>query len=185
MFSYPHTIDNGLGESLTFVRRSTTPDGETLEVENCVQPGMGPPMHVHYLQDEGLTVRQGRIGYQIKGGPERFAEVGESVSFRAGEAHRFWNAGEGELRCVGYIRPPDNVEYFLRGIYEAQKRSGTLRPDPFEGAYLVWRYRSEFGMDEIPAFVRRVIFPAQVALGHLLGRYEKFVGAPEPVRARR
>jgi quercetin dioxygenase-like cupin family protein len=182
MFTYPHTIENGLGERLTFLRRVTTPEGDTLEVENVVQPGVGPPMHVHYYQEEALTVVEGRIGYQIKGGEHRFAGPGETVVFRPGEMHRFWNAGEGELRCTGYVRPPDNIEYFLRGIYEAQKRSGTMRPDAFEAAYLMRRYRSEFGMDEIPGFVQRFIFPFQVLLGRLLGRYEKFADAPEPVR---
>src|SRR5687767_13638343 len=67
MFQYPHTIENGLGESLTFLRRVSTPQGETLEVENCVQPGGGPPMHVHYLQEESITVVEGRLAYQRPG----------------------------------------------------------------------------------------------------------------------
>lgn len=185
MFSYPHTIDNGLGERLTFLRRVATPEGEALEVENCVQPGVGPPMHVHHHQEEALTVRSGRMGYQRKGEEPQYAGVGETVVFPRGESHRFWNAGTEELRCTGYVRPPDSIEYFLRGIYEAQKRSGGLRPDAFEAAYLMVRYRSEFGMDEIPGFVARFVFPLQVVLGHLLGRYRKFADAPPPVRRTR
>jgi hypothetical protein len=44
-YSYPHTIDNGGGERLTFLRRVQGPHGERLEVENTVAPGAGPPMH--------------------------------------------------------------------------------------------------------------------------------------------
>lgn len=183
MFSYPHTIDNGHGERLTFLRRSRTPEGEVLEVENVVQPGGGPPMHVHHFQREGLTVVSGRVGYQRKGEEPRFAGPGDSVTFEPGEAHRFWNAGSEELRCTGFISPPDSVEYFLSAIYAAQKKSGSMRPDAFDAAYLMTRYRSEFGMDEIPAFVQRFVFPVQVALGHLLGRYRSFADAP-PARAR-
>lgn len=182
MFSYPHTIDNGLGERLTFLRRTSTRDGEVVEVENLVRPGAGPPMHVHHHQEEALTVRSGRLGYQRKGEEPRFAEAGETVKFLPGEAHRFWNAGSDELRCTGYIRPPDSVEYFLRGIYEAQKKSGRHRPDPFDAAYLITRYRDEFALDEIPGFVARFVFPLQVLLGHVLGRYGKFADAPPPVR---
>ena len=182
MFQYPHTIENGQGESLTFLRRVSGPDGERLEVENCVQPGGGPPMHVHYLQEESITVVQGKLGYQRPGEEARYAGPGETVTFAPGEAHKFWNAGEGELRCTGYIRPPDNVEYFLRAIYESQRRAGSMRPDPFDAAFLAWRYRGEFGMVEIPAFVRRFIFPVQVAVGRLLGKYAKYADAPEPVR---
>jgi quercetin dioxygenase-like cupin family protein len=185
MFTYPHTIDNGIGERLTFLRRVTTPAGETLEVENSVAPGMGPPMHVHYFQEEALTVMQGRIGYQTRGREPQFAGVGETVVFRPGDAHRFWNAGEEELRCSGYVRPPDNIEYFLRAVFEAQKRGGGHRPDPFDAAYLAWRYRSEFGMEAVPVFIRSVVFPIQVFVGHLLGKYRKFADAPEPVRRNR
>jgi quercetin dioxygenase-like cupin family protein len=184
MFTYPHTIENGLGERLTFLRRIVTPAGETLECENVVAPGVGPPMHVHYFQEEALTVTQGRIGYQSHGQEPRFAGVGETAVFRAGEAHRFWNAGTDELRCTGYIRPPDNVEYFLRGLFEAQKRSGRLRPDPFDAAFLMWRYRNEFALTELPAFVRRVVLPVQVIIGRLLGKYRKFADAPEPLRSK-
>ncbi|MHB1326652.1 MAG: cupin domain-containing protein [Gemmatimonadales bacterium] len=184
MFSYPHTIENGLGERITFLRRVTTPEGEALEVDNTVQPGIGPPMHVHRFQEEALTVVTGRIGYQRKGGQAQFAGPGESVVFLAGESHRFWNAGTDELRCTGYIRPPDNIEYFLRALFEAQKKSGGVQPDKFEAAYLISRYRSEFGMDEIPAIVQRIVFPAVVLLGHLLGKYRKFADAPPPVQGR-
>ena len=112
-YTYPHTIENGGGETLTFLRRVPGPGGDRLEGENLVKPGAGPPMHVHHLQEESLTVLEGRIGYQRPGEPEHFAGPGETVMFKPGEAHRFWNAGESDLRCTGRIEPADNVEYFL------------------------------------------------------------------------
>ncbi len=125
--TYPHTIVNGAGgERLTFLRRMPGTTGYRLEVENVVKPGAGPVMHVHHRQEEALTVVQGRIGYQRPGEPAEFAGPGETVAFRAGEAHKFWNAGEEDLRVRGYIEPADNVEYFLAAIFESQKRSGDL-----------------------------------------------------------
>jgi quercetin dioxygenase-like cupin family protein len=103
---------------------STPFAGDRLEVENVVTPGAGPPMHVHRHQEEALTVREGRLGYQRPGGPEQFAGPGETVAFKPGEAHRFWNAGEGDLRCTAYIEPADNAEYFLTELFESTKRSG-------------------------------------------------------------
>ena len=38
-------------------------------------------MHVHYCQDEALTVRTGRIGYQRLGEAPQFAGPGETVVF--------------------------------------------------------------------------------------------------------
>lgn len=180
--TYPHTIDNGQGERLTFLRRVPTPEGDVLEVENEVQPNVGPPMHVHHFQEEGLTVVEGRIGYQRKGEEPQFAEAGATVVFKPGEVHRFWNAGEGLLKCTGYISPADSIEYFLGGIYEAQKKAGSLRPDMFDAAFLARRYRNEFAMAEIPAFVQRFVFPVMVAIGNVTGKFRKFADAPPPAR---
>ena len=36
-------------------------------------------------------------------------------------------------------------------------------------------------MTEIPAVVQSVVFPVQVLVGRLLGKYKKFADAPEPV----
>ncbi len=53
---YPYTITNGAGEQLTFLGVTRDPDGERLEAEGVAQPGAGPPMHVHRLQEEAVRV---------------------------------------------------------------------------------------------------------------------------------
>ena len=180
-YSYPHTIDDGAGERLTFLRRVPGPSGDRLEVRNVVAPGAGPIMHVHHYQAEALTVQQGRMGYQRLGEAPQFAGPGESVVFEPGEVHKFWNAGQDELVGTGYIEPADNIEYFLGAIFESRKASGGERPNPLDVAFLARRYRSEFGMAAIPAAAQRLLFPVLVAVGRLLGRYRKYADAPEPV----
>src|SRR5690554_5906298 len=92
---------------------SPTSKGDRLEVENQVRPGNGSPMHAHNFQEEVVTVTRGdRLS--AAGGGERFAGVGETVSFPAGVAHRFWNAGEEDLVCTGYIEPADNTSIFCQ-----------------------------------------------------------------------
>jgi hypothetical protein len=139
-------------------------------------------MHTHCYQTEALTVVQGRIGYQCRGEAPRYAGPGETVTFLPGESHKFWNAGRDDLRCTGYVEPPDNIEYFLTELYASTKRNGGRRPDPFDAAYLVRRYRSEFSIDDVPAAVQRFVFPLQVAIATLLGRYTRYADAPDPVR---
>jgi hypothetical protein len=56
MKSYPYTIANGHGEELTFTGVTHAPDGDRAEADGLAQPGAGPPMHVHYLQDEAAQV---------------------------------------------------------------------------------------------------------------------------------
>lgn len=179
--TYPHTIENGAGERITFLRRVPGAGGDRLEVENIVQPGSGPPMHIHHHQEEALTVQHGRIGYQRPGEPAQFGEPGQTIVFKPGEAHKFWNAGETELRCTGYVEPADNLEYFLTELYASTKRNDGVRPDPFDAVFLISRYRSEFAMVEIPAAVQRWLFPVQLVVGKLLGKYKRYADAPEPL----
>src|SRR5688500_12650487 len=108
-YSYPHTIESGDGERLTFLRREPGAAGERLIVENVLKPGSGPMMHVHHYQTEGLTVKKGRIGYKHVDGPDQFAGPGESVSFASGDGHKLWSVGPENLECVGYIEPADNI----------------------------------------------------------------------------
>lgn len=178
---YPYTIENGAGEKLTFVERVKTFGEDRLNVENLVAPKSGPPMHVHYLQVEALTILQGKMGFQRSGGTAQFAGPGEIVVFPAGEAHRFWNAGEDTLRCTGYIEPPGNVEYFLSALFESQRRNQGRRPNIFEVAFLAHRYRTEFGMVQVPAPVQQFLFPVLIAIGSLLGMHERYAEAPEPL----
>jgi quercetin dioxygenase-like cupin family protein len=180
--TYPHVIENPFGEKLVFKRVQQEPDGDRLLVENYVQPGAGPLMHTHWLQDESLTVVKGKIGYQLLGGDEQFAGEGETVLFKRGVAHRFWNAGQDTLHCQGWVKPANTLPFFLTSIYAAQKKSGTEQPERFDGAYLMKRYASEYDLPEIPKFVKKVIIPATYFVGKLLGKYKHFEGAPEAVK---
>jgi quercetin dioxygenase-like cupin family protein len=180
MSQYPRMIDNGAGERLTFQAPRSDERGEYQEARNSVAPGSGPPMHVHHLQEESLTVESGTMGWQRSGREEQIAHAGDTVTFPPGDTHRFWNAGDDELVCSGYVRPPDNLEYFLTQIFTSTRENGGKRPRVFDAAYLLTRYRSEFGMADIPQPVQRFVFPIVVAVGRLFGRHRRFAGAPAP-----
>ncbi len=175
--SLPHTIENINGEKLTFLKITSKNGVDYLEVENEVQPNAGPPMHVHYSQDECLTVISGKMGYVVLGGETKYAEAGEIVLFKAGTAHKFWNAGNEVLYCKGYISDPQNVMYFLTNIFASANENGG-RPGIYDAAFLLTRYRSEFGLLEIPALVQKLLFPLVLLFGNLMGKHKKFVDAP-------
>jgi quercetin dioxygenase-like cupin family protein len=181
-YTYPHIIDNGAGEQLTFMKFIENESGGILEIENNVHPGGGPPMHVHHLQDESLTVIKGKLGAKIEGRDPTFHGKGETVTFRRGEVHRFWNAGEDTLTCRGSVTPANNLEYFLTEIFTSTKANGGKSPSAFDGAYLLSRYKSEVDMMEIPPFVKKIIFPITLMLGKLAGKHRKFSEAPEAVQ---
>jgi quercetin dioxygenase-like cupin family protein len=178
--TYPIRIENGHGEILTFERLVATPDGGRLEGHNIVEPGAGPPMLVHFKQEEGLTVLAGRLGYEIAGEAPRYAEVGERVVFAPGVGHRFWADGDEQLHCEAYIQPAHNVAYFLSEIFRSARANGG-RPHPFEVAYLLHKYRGEFAMLDVPRAVTRFVFPVLRLIGGLTGRYKDLERGPAPV----
>lgn len=179
--TYPHTIENPMGEKLIFQHVQKDPDGDKVIVENFVKPGHGPLMHTHFLQDEQLTVVKGKIGYQILGQKEQYAGEGETILFKRGVPHRFWNAGEEILNCKGWIKPANTIVYYLSAIYEAQKKSGKAQPEAFDSAYLMTRYAKEYDLPEIPKFIKKTIIPMTYFVGRVLGKYKHFNDAPEPV----
>lgn len=153
MPAYPYTIENGAGEQLTFLGVVRAPNGARVEAEGLAQPGAGPPMHVHHLQEEAMRVVSGRLGYQVLGEEPKFAGPGELAVFAPGVPHRWWNAGVVELCTTGWARPPDNIEFFLGALFASAKANGG-RPSVFDAAFLVTRYRSEYAMLAIPEIGR-------------------------------
>lgn len=180
---FPFTVQNLAGEKIILQELIHEPGGDKIIGENFVQPKSGPPMHVHWLQDEGFTVIKGKIGYQFHGGPEQFATAGESIVFKRGVPHRFWNAGEEVLNCKAWVQPVHTFPFYINSIFEAQKKTGSDRPELFDAAYLLTRYRREYDMLTVPWFVRRVIFPLVYFTGMLLRKYPHFKNAPAPVKA--
>ena len=180
--TYPHIIENCTGEKIIFKQVQQEPDGDRVLVENFVEPGHGPLMHTHFLQDESLTVVNGRIGYQVMGQPEQYAGEGETVLFKRGVPHRFWNDGEDTLHCKGWIKPANTIVFYLSAIYAAQNKSGKSQPEKFDAAYLLTRYSKEYDLPEIPLIVKKIILPITYTIGNLLGKYKHFENAPEPLR---
>jgi len=179
---YPRTVENGAGETLVFLGTESMPEGERINITGSARRGAGPPMHVHYLQDEIVTVEAGRVGYQVLGQEQKFAGPGETIAWPAGTAHRWWNAGDTEARMTGWCTPPGNVEYYLTGIFDSMKQNSGKRPNVFDAAFLMTRYKSEFAMVDIPKPVQKILMPLLCAIGSLLGKYRKFKDAPKPVR---
>lgn len=181
-FTYPHVIENPFGERLIFEFVEDENGIKKMYVSNEVQPGAGPPFHVHFKQDEYLTVVKGKMGYQIEGEAEKYLLPGASVLFEKGQMHRFWNAGEHVLTCKGWVKPANTFDYFITGIYNSMNKAGKSEGDPFDSAFLMTRYRSEYDLKDIPGFVKAVIFPITTVIGKIMGKYDHFKDAPPPLR---
>ena len=177
----PQTI-TGPGEKIIFLKTFVKDGIEILEADIEVQPQAGPPMHTHYRQDESFTIVSGTMAYKVAGQEVKFAYPGETVLIKAGIPHKFWNPGKDLLTCKGFVTPPDNFIYFISELYKSINENKG-RPAMYDGAFLLSRYKSEFGMLEIPAFVQKFIFPVVLFIGRLTGKDKKYSNAPNPVNA--
>jgi quercetin dioxygenase-like cupin family protein len=78
MHRYRRKIESGSGEALVFLGVVHDQGGDRFEVEVRAQPGAGPPMHLHYLQEEAMTVVTGKLGFQINGEQPRYTSPGDA-----------------------------------------------------------------------------------------------------------
>jgi mannose-6-phosphate isomerase-like protein (cupin superfamily) len=179
--SLPHKIKNHLGEELIFHRTEMDEGEEKLIIENYVAPDTPPIKHTFYQQDEWLVVLHGKMGYQIKGQEVKYAGIGETVFFKRGVPHKFWNAGKDELNCFGWIKPANNIIFYLESLYNSINETGSDKPDQFDSAFLLFRYGKEFDIPEIPKIVKKLVLPATYGLGKITGKYKKFKNAPAPL----
>jgi mannose-6-phosphate isomerase-like protein (cupin superfamily) len=181
-YTLPHTIENCVGEKIIFKALEPSDSVDKLLFEAFCKPGAGPAMHTHFKQEEELTVVSGKMGYQLFGQEPKYANIGETILFKRGTPHKFWAEGQEPLHCKGWLQPANSVVFFLSAVYAAQNKSGKGEPEPFDGAYLLTKYATEYDMPEIPSFVKKVIFPITYFIGLLLGKYKHFKDSPSPLK---
>ncbi len=168
------------GETLIITRSAAETNGQVTEFEGIEEPGVGPPLHVHFKQEEKVKVITGRMRIKTLTGEFSLAE-GQEYTFAAGEAHQFWNEGDQPMHYSGHVKPSNNYEYFIRHIYQSANEANDDKPGPFDAAFLLTRYRSEMDMLVIPKPVKLLVFPILLAIGRLTGKFRKFADAPPAI----
>lgn len=168
---------NKNGETLFITKSAAETNGEITEFEGIEEPGVGPPMHVHFKQEEKVKVVSGKM--RIKTLTSEFSlSEGQEYTFAAGEAHQFWNEGDKPLHYTGHVKPSNNYEYFIKHIYQSANEANDDKPSPFDAAFLLTKYKSEMDMLVIPRSVKMFVFPILLTIGKLTGKFKKFADAP-------
>lgn len=176
----PKTLKiNKNGEVLIITKSGRETNGEITEFEGMDEPGIGPPNHIHFLQEEKITLLKGKM--RVKTPSDEFdLEIGKEYIFEPGVPHQFWNTGDELNHYAGYLKPSHNWEYIIEHVYQSANAANDVKPGPFDAAFLLTRYKSEIDLLVIPRPVKTIVFPVLYALGHLLGKYNKFKNAPKP-----
>lgn len=86
--------------------------GGTLSLfDISVQPGGGPPLHVHGREDETFRVLEGELTFWV-GGESRVVAAGEAAFGPRGVPHRFENRSNRPARMLVAVTPGGFCGYF-------------------------------------------------------------------------
>ena len=151
-----------------------------LELKGTLPPHrQGPPMHIHFLEDEEGHIKAGTLSASVDG---RVVTVrsGESTKLPRGLPHRWWNAGDEPLVFEGYARPVVDLDQYLEAMFEVLNAGPHGRPPLFYMAHAALRHRHTQAVLIMPLSIQWIVFRAVVALGTMLGRYrgEAWPGCP-------
>jgi len=175
-----HIENRHTGERLSFrrVKRGTE---DWLELKGSLPPHReGPPMHIHFAEDEEGHVRAGTLSVVLNG-RQLSVKTGEAASFPRGVPHRWWNGGDEPLELDGYVRPVVDFDRYLQAIFDVVNAGPPGRPSLFYIAHVALRHRDTQAMLIMPRPIQAVLFRVVVAIGTLLGRYRgtDWPGCPE------
>ena len=167
------------GETLR-LRRIRDRGQVVLEMEGHLPPHRaGPPLHVHVIEHEEGAVVSGVLSGRV-GGRTVTIRAGEPCVFPAGVPHRWWNDGDEPLRFKGRAVPAADLDRFLQAVFAIANAGAAGRPSVFHMVHLLHRHRHTQRLATIPVWVQRIVLPAVVVVGHLLGKYPSsgWPGAP-------
>jgi mannose-6-phosphate isomerase-like protein (cupin superfamily) len=181
------TIENPVtGERLVFHKTSRETNGQAVVFETFVQPdGFVAAAHVHPKQEERFEILSGTLGLRM--GEEKIvAGPGETVTIPARTPHRFWNAGEDEVRFRCEVRPALQFEQLLETMFALAADGKTNEkgmPNPLRLAVIARAHFDVVRLPFPPAFVQRLGLALGAPLGRLLGYAPTYEGTGEPLPA--
>jgi mannose-6-phosphate isomerase-like protein (cupin superfamily) len=158
-------------------------DGETVLRLHGTLPArrQGPPLHIHYAEDEEGVIVAGTLSAEVNGQRLIFGP-GETVRLPRGVPHRWWNDGDQPLTFEGYTRPAVDLDRYLQAVFEVINAGTPNRPPLFYLAHLALRHRRTQTVLVIPTAIQAILFPIVVAVGTLFGRYRGTQWPGCPVR---
>jgi quercetin dioxygenase-like cupin family protein len=167
------TIENPVtGERITFLATSADTGGQAVVIETIVQPdGFVAAAHVHPSQSERFAVAAGTLRLKV-GRNEMTLRHGEFATVEAGTAHRFWNAGEDQVRFVCEVRPALQFESLLETMFALAADGKTSRkgmPNPLRLAVIAKGHFDTVRLPFPPAWLQKAALAMGAPVGQLFG----------------
>jgi quercetin dioxygenase-like cupin family protein len=94
--------------------------GRLESFEQLIEPGHGPPLHVHDVQDEVFYVLEGDLRFRVGDEAERRVGSGASVVIPRGTPHAFQVDGDAPARLLVTFTPA-GIEPFFRAASKLRR----------------------------------------------------------------
>src|SRR2546423_1612874 len=162
----------GTGECLIFQETSADSGGAYVRFETIVRPGgTVAAAHVHPYQTERFDVLAGTLGVRT-GRRKAELRAGESVEIEPGIPHKFWNAGDDELRFVAEVSPALQFESLIETMFALAadgKTSLKGMPNPLRLAVIANHHFDVVRLPLVPGALQKAALACGAPLGRLLG----------------
>ena len=160
------------GERILFRRTAAETGGELVDIEVTVKAGGGvAAAHVHPYQTERFEVLEGSLGLRVDE-QELMAGPGDVAVVPPRTPHRFWNAGEREVRFLCEVRPALQFESLIETMFTLAAEGKTNRkgmPNPLRLAVIAKAHFDTVRLPFPPAALQRAALALAAPLGQALG----------------
>ena len=168
-------------ERMTFLKTAAETGGEYVLIELRAEPGaVVASAHVHPSQTETFEVLAGRLAAKVDG-EDLVAEPGDILVIEAGKAHRWWNAGDGELVFRAEVRPALQFEALIETMFSLATDGKTNRkglPNPLRLAVIARHHIDDVVLPFPPVWAQKAALAVGAPLGRLVGYRESYAPAP-------
>ena len=172
------------GESMTFVTTARQTDGEFVEIELYADPdAFVAAAHVHPAQTETFKVLEGELTAKVDG-EVHTAGPGDVLVVEAGQAHKWWNAGDSRLVFRCEIRPALQFESLIETMFALANDGKTNKkgmPNPLRLAVVARAHLDTVVLPFPPVWAQKAALAIGAPLGKLFGYGPTYVPATAPL----
>jgi mannose-6-phosphate isomerase-like protein (cupin superfamily) len=161
--------DKRFSERYLILEAARDTGGEFVRIEDTAAPGPPRrPMSAHPAQRERFEVLSGTLELTVDG-EQHLLGPGDSFVVEPGARHLPRNAGDGELRLVGELRPAGRFEEFLAEITAVNNTERTGLAYLLTAARVLHRFPDVERPTPLPRALERGVFAILAATAKLLG----------------
>ena len=173
MFYAGDQIENPVtGERLIFRETAAETGGERVVFETIARPNaFVSAAHVHPFQAEYFEVLSGTLGVKL-GRKKLEMGAGECVAVESRTPHKWWNAGDDELRFVCTVKPALEFERLIATMYTLAADGKTNKkgmPSPLRLAPIANHHFDDVRLPIVPQPLQKLALAMGAPLGRVFG----------------